>query len=143
MTVERVGKKLRTAYKVRGFHIDVNGHVHNAEYMRFAEMARDDFLDYLGLSPPALMKQGLRLVIAESRLRFRQPAYYGDVLEVWGWLEELGRARTMWRQEICRAGDGAVLTEITLRVAMLDDEGRIIAVPPAIRAVLDSVLVKE
>ncbi|MBC7242502.1 MAG: acyl-CoA thioesterase [Anaerolineae bacterium] len=140
MTVEQIGRRLRTFYKVRSFHIDVYGHVNNAEYLRFAEMARDDFMEYLGLTVPQLLDAGVRLVIAETRVRYLRPAVYGDTLEIWGWISELGRVRSVWEQEMRRAGTEEVLTHIWSRVACLDAGNRIIPIPAALRQVLERVL---
>ncbi len=138
--VEQIGRRLRTYYKVRSFHIDVYGHVNNAQYLRFAEMARDDFMEYLGLSVPQLMQAGVRLVIAETRVRYLRPAVYGDTLEIWGWISELGRVRSIWEQEMRRAGSGEPLTHIWSRVACLDEGNRIIPIPSFLREALARVL---
>lgn len=143
MTVEQIGRRLRTYYAVRSFHIDVYGHVNNAEYLRFAEMARDDFLEFLGLSVPQLLHAGVHLVIAETRVRFLRPAVYGDTLEIWGWISELGRVRSIWRQEMRRAGTSEVLTQVWSRVACLDAQNHILPIPPLLRQVLERVLELE
>jgi len=139
MTVRREGQKLWESYKVRGYHIDVNGHVNNAEYLHFIEDARDDFMAYLGVSIAGLAEKGTLVFISEVRLKYRQPALYGDVLDIWGWVCELRRVKSAWKLEIYRQGAGEMLTEAWVHIAFLDAGKRIIPIPDKVRSLFSSV----
>lgn len=139
MDIRREGPKLCVTYKVRGYHIDVNGHVNNAQYLHYLEAARDDFMTSLGTTIPEIMQRRLGVVLSELRLKFVRPAVFGDELDVWGWLCELGRVAAAWHMEIRRAGSGELLVEAWLRAAFVNERGRVIPIPPDIRARLDTV----
>jgi thioesterase-3 len=143
MTIRLEGHKLVATYRVRGYHIDVNGHVNNAQYLHFLEDARDDSLRFLGVSAPDLEARGIHLFLSEVHLRFERPAVYGDELEVWGWLSMLGRAIAVWTMEIRRAGAGDLLTRCTLRVACVDGQGHVIPIPADLHAQLETIYAPE
>ena len=143
MSVQRDGKQLCTTYKVRGYHVDINGHVNNAVYLNYLEDARDDFLKHLGFSIAEFQARGDSVVLAEVHIRFIQPALYGDILEARGWLSELRRVRSTWRMELWRAGTGVLLTQAWVKVAFLDRTGRVIPIPEAARARLETVYIPE
>jgi YbgC/YbaW family acyl-CoA thioester hydrolase len=137
--VRRQGNKLCTTYKVRGYHIDTNDHVNNAVYLNYLEDARDDFLEFLGLSVAGFQAQGVLVFLSEVRLKYHQPAVYGDWLDVWGWLSELRRVKSTWKMEIRRAGAGELLTEAWMQAAFLDVEHRILPIPSEARALLETI----
>lgn len=131
--VRRTGSKLHVTYKVRGYHIDINGHVNNAVYLNYLEDARDDFLESLGLSLPDLQAQGILVVLAEVRIKYHRPALYGDRIEVWGWLCELRRVKSTWKMDIRQADSGHVLAEAWVRSAFLNELQQIIPIPEFVR----------
>jgi len=141
--VQRQGHKLHTTYKVRGYHIDTNDHVNNAVYLNYLEDARDDFLEYLGLSVSGFQARGVLLFLSEVRLKYHRPAEYGDWLEVWGWLSELRRVKSTWRMEIRRAGAGDLLTEAWMHAAFLDATHRILPIPEEVRHVLETIYIPD
>ena len=139
MAVRREGSKLCVTYPVRGYHTDVNGHVNNAQYLHYLEAARDDFVTFLGITIPEIMERRLSIVLSEVRLKFIQPARFGDQIDVWGWLSELGRVAASWTMEIRRAGAGELLAEAWLRAAFVNERGRVIPIPPDMRARLETI----
>jgi len=143
MTARREGKRLCITYKVRGYHIDTNGHVNNAVYLNYLEDARDDFLEHLGLSISGFLQQGVLVFLSEVRIKFHMPALYGDRVEVWGWLCELRRVKSTWKMELRRAGTGELLAEAWIRAAFLNADQRIIRIPEEARATLETVHIPE
>ena len=141
--VHRQGKRLHTTYKVRGYHIDTNDHVNNAVYLNYLEDARDDFLEYLGLSVSGFQAHGVLVFLSEVRIKFHQPAKYGDHLDVWGWLSELRRVKSTWKMEIRRAGAGDLLTEAWMHAAFLSATHRILPIPQEARDALETIYLPE
>jgi len=142
-TVRRQGKKLYTTYKVRGYHIDTNDHVNNAVYLNYLEDARDDFLEFLGLSVSSFQSQGILVFLAEVRLKFHRPAEYGDWLEVSGWISTLRRVKSTWKMDIRRAGTDVLLTEAWMNAAFLNTDHRILPIPPEAHSVLETIYIPE
>jgi thioesterase-3 len=78
-----------TEIKVRGYHLDLYGHVNNARYLEFLEEARWAWLEeYLDLS--AWQERGLGFVAVRICVNYRRPAGLGDVLSVTSHFKHLG-----------------------------------------------------
>lgn len=119
---------------------DAGGVVYYANYLKFLERARTEWLRALGIEQMPLKEQyGVLMVVAEVQANYRRPARYGDQLLVVCELSELGKASLSFTQRIYRdALQGDVLLDSTVRVACIDALSfRPKALPSVIRVVLD------
>lgn len=99
---------------------DAGGVVYYANYLRFLERARTEWLRALGIEQePLRREQGIMLVVARVEAKYRRPARYGDLLEVRSNVIELGRVSLTFEQRIQRNGD-ELLLEATTRVGCID-----------------------
>ena len=70
-----------TPIKVRGYHLDMYGHVNNARYLEFLEEARWRlFEDYFDVD--YWQKRGLGFVAVNINIAYRRPALLDELLEV-------------------------------------------------------------
>jgi acyl-CoA thioester hydrolase len=92
---------------------DAGGIVYYANYLKFFERARTEWLRARGIDQRALHERdGLLFVVAAAELRCRISARLDDVLQVTARLQLLGRARldvahTAWRGDV-QIADGSV-----------------------------------
>lgn len=98
---------------------DAGGVVYYANYLKFLERARTEWLRALGFEQDALREElGLLFVVAGVDIRYRRPARFNEQLYVAVGVEELGRSRVVFAQRVTRdAPDGELLVEATVRVA--------------------------
>jgi acyl-CoA thioester hydrolase len=100
---------------------DAGGIVYYANYLKFMERARTEWLRTLGVEQEILKAdQGLMFVVVHAEVSFRKPARYGDGLQVSCSLEDSGRASMTFRQQVVREGSAEVLVEGLVRIACLD-----------------------
>ena len=98
---------------------DAAGVVYYANYLRYLERARTEWLSSLGLELAALEREhGITFVVHHVDIRYHQPARLGDRLDVTVAITGRGRARLVARQDV-RRGD-EVLAEATVTLACLD-----------------------
>lgn len=98
---------------------DGGGIVYYANYLKFMERARTEWLRSFGLDQSRLLaQQGLIFTIVEVNIEYRRPARLDDELRVSCAAEALGRASFAFRQEILR-GEELIATART-RAACLD-----------------------
>ena len=72
---------------------DAGGIVFYANYLKFFERARTEWLRSLGLEQQRLREQtGGLFVVTETALRYHRPARLDDLLQVSARVTELGRA---------------------------------------------------
>lgn len=118
---------------------DGGGIVYYANYLRFMERARTEWLRALGFSQAQLAADpGLLFTVVEARIRYLAPARLDDVLHVSCEPEVEGRASIALRQRVCRdAPHGALLAEGEIRAACVSARNlRPRRVPDTIRSAI-------
>jgi acyl-CoA thioester hydrolase len=110
---------------------DQMGVVYYANYLRYFEAARAAYWRALGKSYKDLEAWGVALPVVEAHCRYRRPARYEDVLGVDVRVSELRPASLWFAYEIHR-GDERI-ADGTTRHAVLGNDGRLRALPPALR----------
>jgi len=103
---------------------DAQGVVYYANYFRFMERARTEWLEAMGIDHITLMNEDKRiLVISEANAKFLVPARLGDSLIVTAALRHLGRASFEIEQNIYRGStQGDLLVYGGVTAAYLDAE---------------------
>jgi acyl-CoA thioester hydrolase len=102
---------------------DAGGIVYYANYLKFFERARTEWLRQLGLNQQALRERtGGMFVVAEASLKYHQPARLDDELAVTVQLQDSGRAAMTLAQQAWRVHDTArhLLCEGAIRIGWVD-----------------------
>jgi len=83
----------RRDVEVRVADTDAMGHVNNAMYLTYLEMARVSYYESATGQPLPLGAQGAEsgMILADIRVAFRAPAFYGEVLTVETRVTRFGR----------------------------------------------------
>jgi len=98
---------------------DAAGIVFYANYLKFFERARTEWLRSLGFGQEALRTDaGIAFVVSETRLRYRRPARLDDVIDVSVAVAHLGQASLEITQEARRAGE--LLADGTIRIGCVE-----------------------
>jgi acyl-CoA thioester hydrolase len=98
---------------------DAGGIVFYANYLRYFERARTEWLRALGFEQSTLRQaHGGMFVVSEANLRYHAPARLDDELFVTACLVESGRASLTIRQRALR--QGALLCEASVRIGWVD-----------------------
>lgn len=98
---------------------DAGGVVFYANYLKFFERARTEWLRSLGFAQEQMRTQQAALfVVAETSVRYLAPARLDDQLDVDVQLLEAGRASLLLRQHAWR--DGTCLAEGRIRIGCVD-----------------------
>ena len=114
---------------------DAQGVVYYANYFRFMERARTEWLGSLGVDMVRLQEEDRRIfVVTEVAARFHAPARLADDLVVTARLDGLSRASFDIEQRIYRnSTDGDLLISGIVKAAYLDaDTMRPRRVPPSL-----------
>ncbi len=118
---------------------DQMGVVYYANYLRFFEAGRNEFIRAKGLRYRDFEEvHRLRLPVVEAHVAYKSPARYDDLLRVETRLTEVRRASARFGYRILRAGD-LLVTGHTVH-ACVDLEGRVQRMPSAL---LDRLLPAE
>jgi thioesterase-3 len=108
-----------TELKVRGYHLDVYGHVNNARWVELLEEARWRWLDHeLDLRTWDEVGQGIAVVNLD--VTYRRPARMHDELTFHCWITRLGGRSAVCRQEVFRKGTDEKLVEAAVTFVLFD-----------------------
>jgi len=117
---------------------DFSGIVYHANYLRFMERGRSDYMRLLGVFQGELFEQaaaeapGFHFVVRSMQLNFLKPARIDDVLEVVTLSKEVAGASITLDQKVKRGDE--VLIAALVKVAFVS-EGRAKRIPDALRRV--------
>ena len=102
---------------------DAGGIVFYANYLKFFERARTEWLRFLGVEQQALRERtGGMFVVSGTEVRYHRPARLDDLLLVTAQVVEAGRA-SMTIAQTARRGpgpDGELLCEGSIRIGWID-----------------------
>ena len=112
---------------------DLAGIVYYANYLKFIERARTEWVAGLGIDQMALRAaDGIVFAVRRVEADYLRPAKFGDELTVETTLQTLGGARLVLEQAVSRDGERVFVAVVTL-VCMTDD-GHAARVPAEVRA---------
>jgi acyl-CoA thioester hydrolase len=118
---------------------DFSGIVYHANYLRFMERGRTNYLRLLGADQQALFAEaeqearGFAFVVRTMAIEFFKPARMDDILEVTTEPEEVKGASITLSQRVTRGQD--LLVEARVRVAFVSG-GRARPIPKALRTAM-------
>src|SRR5690349_20099243 len=108
------------AFKVRHYECDANGHVNNANYLRYMQEAAFEASDAAGYSYERYQTLGLLWLAYETDIEYVQPLRYGDTVEVKTWVANWRRVRSLRRYEFYRQGSGEVVARASTDWVLLN-----------------------
>jgi acyl-CoA thioester hydrolase len=114
---------------------DAAGIVYYANYLKYAERARTEFLRTRGIENRALQKSdGVVFAVRRVAVEYLAPAHLDDLLEVRSRIIGVHGASIDAEQDVLR--DGREIVKLTLTLACVAESGRPARVPAAVVAAL-------
>jgi acyl-CoA thioester hydrolase len=112
---------------------DLAGIVYYANYLKFIERARTEWVSGLGIDQMALRaREGIVFAVRRIEADYLRPARFGDDLVVETVLQSLGGARIVLEQVVLRGGERVFAAVVTL--VCLAEDGHAARLPPEARA---------
>jgi len=108
---------------------DAQGIVYHGNYLRFFERGRSEVLEALGVSLAESARPDCRLVVYEMRIRFRRPAFLGEIIEVTTSMEKSSEYRMIFRQQIRRKGETETLVSAEVDIVAIGEAGSLKELP--------------
>lgn len=118
------GKLHRFAVRAYFEDTDLSGVVYHANYLRWFERARSDFVRLLGIDQRAVNESGEgAFAVADLTIRYAAPARLDDGVLIETTCDELGAASCRMHQKAFRE-DGLLLSEARFRIGFVAPDGR-------------------
>lgn len=118
-----------TSYRVIYGDTDQMGVVYYANYLRWFEKGRSEFLRQIGLPYSVVEQKEIHFPVIEVSCRYAQSARYDEVIRIETELAEVGRASLSFNYRILREGKNDLLATGTTKHASIDSSGQIIRIP--------------
>ena len=110
---------------------DHSGAVYHANYLKYFERAREHMLGVPELVR-LLRVDGVGFVVYRVELTFRQPARFGDSLEIRSTVSPESDYRLVFRQDAFK--DGRLLVSAVIQLACVDSANEIAPIPASVVA---------
>ena len=115
---------------------DCGGMVYYANYLKYFERARTQYLEERGLSVAGLMKEGTVFVVVHAEVDYRSPARYGDRLIIETVVSDMTAASFTFSHVIREQESRRVVVEGLARLAAVNRNGKVKRLDKAIVAML-------
>lgn len=111
---------------------DCGGVVYYANYLRYFERGRTEYLEQHGLSVRRLLQEGTQFMVVHAEVDYRSPARYGDVLSVETTLGKVGNASLTMAHVLRERESGRVVAEGSAKLVTVDMQGKTKRLPQLI-----------
>ena len=109
---------------VRDYECDLQGVVNNSVYMNYLEHARHEYLKSRGVDFAEVTASGIHLVVVKAELEYRASLTSGDDFSVRTRVEQEGRLKFVFLQEILRNQDQSLMLIARITTTALNERGR-------------------
>ncbi|MEQ9258188.1 MAG: tol-pal system-associated acyl-CoA thioesterase [Roseovarius sp.] len=124
----------RFALRVYYEDTDMGGIVYHANFLKFIERARSEWVAEMGVDQNAMREAGVVFAVRRVEADFMAPARYGDALEVLTSTASVSGARLVMEQKVMRGGELLFAAQVT--VACITMAGQPVRLPAELRAKL-------
>jgi acyl-CoA thioester hydrolase len=135
-----MGKQIEFTWPVRVYYedTDAGGVVYYANYLKFLERARTEYLRALGFEQDQLKQEyGIIFAVHSLSIKYQKPAVFNDALTVTAEIIDRGNARLTFKQMITRDKDKTSICSAEVIIACLNaDKFSPTRIPVTIQEVL-------
>lgn len=96
---------------------DAGGVVYYANYLKYCERGRTEFLRQLGFEQDELLQQNIVFAVRQATIDFKRAAKFNDELTVTTEIERLKKVSIIFKQTIQREND--IICQATIKIACL------------------------
>ena len=126
----------QTEIRVRYAETDKMGIVHHSNYLIWFEAGRSDLCRARGFSYREMEEDDALMVVAESYVRYKAPAFYEDILHVRTQVAEVRSRSIRFVYEVFRPSDETLIAEGETLHLVTDANKRVKQIPDNYKAKL-------
>jgi acyl-CoA thioester hydrolase len=110
---------------------DLAGIVYYANYLKFIERARSEWVRELGVDQVAMKAEGVVFAVRRVEADYLLPAKYDDMLVVETTMEPGSGVRLVVKQDVKRGSD--ILFSAIVTIICMNETGKVVRLPAVIR----------
>ena len=108
-----------TDIKIRGYHIDVFGHMNNARYLELMEESRWQYIDATNFQG-YLTENNWGFAVVNINISYKRPAHNGDIITFEVKMKRMGNSSMTVDQIMTNKKTGVVIAEAEVTFVVLD-----------------------
>ena len=112
---------------------DAGGVVYYANYLKYLEEARTEFLEARGLGVQPFLKRGLFYAVRSCNIVYKAPARYGETIVCDACIEKMTGVQILFRQRIWDKATDKTLVEADVTLVCLSQDFKPRPIPEDIR----------
>lgn len=117
---------------------DCGGVVYYANYLKYFERARTDYLEQRGFSVAQLMKEGTVFMVVRAEVNYRSPAQLGDILTVETTVDTSKNASVTFSHVFRERDSGRIVVEGSATLVPTGLDGKIKRLDPGLKKALEA-----
>jgi len=117
---------------------DAGGVVYHANYLRYFERARTEYLRERGVSVSELATKGHILPVVRVEIDYRAPAVYDDLLRIETNVIEIGKTSFTVGQQAIRTSDGKLLVDCKIKLVSVNQKMKAHRLPEELIQIFNS-----
>ena len=117
---------------------DCGGVVYYANYLKYFERARTQYIEQCGFSIAGLMAEGTVFVVVRTEVDYRSPARYGETILIETVVSDVTPASFTFSHVLREKASGRVVVEGSARLAATDGSGKVKRLDKGLVAALQS-----
>jgi len=119
---------------------DVAGVVYHANYLKYFERARSEYLRERGVSVALLAKEGFVFPVVRVEIDFKSPAFLDDLISITTFPAKVKGSSFKLCQYAVRKVDGRLLADATITLACVNPKLKARRIPLDVRSLLEAEL---
>jgi acyl-CoA thioester hydrolase len=122
----RIGNMITVREKVRFVETDMMGVVHHANYFRWFEMGRVEYLRQAGILLTDILADGIIFPITDVDCHYKASAKFDDLIEIQTTLENISPVKMVFVYRVVREKDQVLLATGRTQNVFTDHTGKIV-----------------
>ncbi len=112
---------------------DCGNVVYYANYLKYMERGRTEYLAERGFNVSELAAQGTIFVVARCEIDYRSSARLGEIIAVRTWIAETTRTSLLFSHTMNDKATGRLIAEAQARLVCVDSAGKIKRIPAGLQ----------
>ncbi|MFH1226538.1 MAG: thioesterase family protein [Planctomycetota bacterium] len=131
---------MKTEIEIYYEDTDCGGVVYYANYLRFYERARTDYLSAIGLHPKDLMNRGIMFAVVSAQVNYLKPSRYGDTIVIESFITEASKASFTFGYKVFNKSSNELINEGSTKIVAVDKDMKVWRIEPWFRKKLTAIL---
>jgi YbgC/YbaW family acyl-CoA thioester hydrolase len=118
--------------RVYYYDTDTSGAVYHANYLKYFEEARSEYLEARGLTVKGLLERGVGFAIRRQEVEYKFPSLYGDTLDIETKVKEYTPYRIVFSY-LVHNQDGKLIAKAETDLVCVGKDLKLIEIPEEVK----------